>query len=107
MPCQYTETPEEIKVAKNKANRAIIAPYKRELDKVTRLLCWLMACYYRSSRVEFSNSIGTNQELLDWYKLHRQKDEVADKEAARQQALAKLNRQDRDALDLLCAPLQH
>lgn len=102
MPCRYDESPEEIAAAKTKEFERQAAPLKKELDKVTRLLCWVMQQReLADDEVEFSQRVGKSGELSDWYTVHRKKDEARLKRELREKALKKLTREERDALDLL------
>ena len=102
MPCRYDESPEEIAAAKTKEFEQLSRSLKKELDTTTRLLCWVMSRYHNSpSAGAFEEDVGTNTELLEWYDIHKQKDEAHKKAKLREKALKKLTREERAALDLL------
>ena len=69
MPCTYTETPEEIALRENELNAKAIAPYKKKLDKVTRLLCQVLTdCEI------LDDYIAKNEELKRWWEDHKKND---------------------------------
>ena len=61
-----------------------------------------MERYHNSDHeVDFSHEVGDNNELLDLYDEHKQKDEAGRKAKIREKALKKLTEEERDALELL------
>lgn len=70
MPCVYHESPEEKKSSKAVRNEN----RNKELDKVTRLLCWVMGHVEDCENTECIMVIPPNKELADWWLEHKNKD---------------------------------
>lgn len=97
MPCK-----DEYVEAENRRN------VNEKINKLTRMLCWLC------SRLNGNNAllIQSNEELRKWWEDHQNADairearELAEKTKAeiKNRALAKLNRQEREALGITEAP---
>ena len=85
---------------------------KLHLDKVTRLLCFIVeelkrlatspAAQTGGNRFELSNGIDrilTNKELFEWYKKHQEADRLAIQKI-KEKALAKLSQEEREVLGI-------
>ncbi|NBQ69312.1 MAG: hypothetical protein EBU46_10975 [Nitrosomonadaceae bacterium] len=100
MPCRYDESPEEIAAAKKKEFERLSSSLKKELDKTTRLLCWVMNLReHADHEVDFVHELDANAELAYWYNEHKKKDEARLQSALREKALKKLTRAERAAIE--------
>ena len=92
MPCFYEETPEERAASEQERKTKL----KNELDKVTRLLCWVMGeiKYYDGPTL-----LPKNEELENWYKEHEKRDEQRRKEV-KEAAKKKLTKEELQALGI-------
>jgi len=111
MPCRYDESAEEIEARKKASKKRIIQPYKKELDKVTRLLCSVMTqidmcredenC--RTSEEVLRKVINVS-DLLKWWGNHKERDAIREKTEAREvvkkKALEKLTLEEKRILGL-------
>jgi len=102
MPCTYTETPDEIR--QNERKR--LAHRKTELNKVTKLLCFVMTTLYdgESRPAQVAMALAKNTELQNWWSEHQKRDTIREKEEAREvvkkKALAKLSLEEKRILGL-------
>lgn len=71
MPCTYVESAEEIRIRLQKENARVIAPYKHETDKVTRLLCSVMTNLEDDLISSLKRKVPG---LSEWWKDHQAKD---------------------------------
>lgn len=107
MPCRYEESPQEIAAAKTTHRRLLVKPYVEKLDKLTRLLCWIMT-QREGISIEtrpgwFEEVISQNKELMNWWRAHQEEDAARiarELSTARNKALAKLSAADKKALGL-------
>jgi hypothetical protein len=81
MPCTYIETPDEIRKRKNAEKRQAIAPYRVELNNVTRLLCEVLTelekPYIPEKKLkEFKATIFSNPKLKAWWIDHQIRDNL-------------------------------
>lgn len=79
MPCTYTESAQEIAARQSATNRKLVAPYKRKLDKVTRLLCGVLTELEQPYLPErkfkaFKSAVMANPELVKWWAAHQKAD---------------------------------
>ena len=90
MPCTYIETPQEIADREREARNRTIKPYKKEIDKVTRLLCGVLTelsrefeptrqSDYASRLDEIAKNVFGNNELREWWIDHQHRDLMAKK----------------------------
>ena len=111
MPCSYQETPDEIRAAEEARKKKLISPYKKELDKVTRLLCKVMTEVEKAERdenvrdaEEVFDIIGSLADVQSWWKEHKKRDDIREKSEARESvkknALAKLTLEEKRILGL-------
>ena len=103
MPCTYIETPEEIAQSVKQAE----ARRNRELNKVTRLLCFVLSTLGEEDNRTVEDVIRAcdkNKELVDWRKEHERRDAIREKAEAREtvkkKALAKLSLEEKRILGL-------
>jgi len=90
MPCGYNEDH--------------TSDYIREIDTLTRLLCYV--CGRFKSQEQFRKALSENKELKEWWKNHQKEDEERVKKEAedkkisfiREKALKKLTVKERKAL---------
>jgi hypothetical protein len=105
MPCRYDESAEEIEARKKASRKRIIQPYKKELDRVTRLLCDVMTEYKNTeSAPEFVRYVFRHNELQEWWTEHQLRDAARLKKEAREEikkkALEKLTLEEKRILGL-------
>lgn len=96
MPCTYFETREEIAAASKKERQQ---KQRDELDKVTRLLCWVMKHVRDFEMQEAKTVLPVNKELEDWYEAHKEKDKQR-LEAIKAGAKKKLTKEEIKALGI-------
>ena len=81
MPCTYIESAQEIADRERKSKRRTVAPYKMEVDKVTRLLCFMLTQVSgtdsASMNPDFMKALADNTELRSWWIDHQHRDELA------------------------------
>jgi len=103
MPCTYTETPEEIAQSAKQAEQR----RNRELNKVTRLLCFVLSTLGEENNRTVEDVIRAcekNKELKAWRADHERRDAIREKaetrEVVKKKALAKLSVEERRVLGL-------
>jgi len=95
MPCVYTETPQERAASKQERKMKL----KNELDKVTRLLCWVMEKVDDYNVLEAADVLPDNKELEDWHLDHKNRD-AKRLQAVKEAAKKKLTKEELKALGI-------
>lgn len=107
MPCSYEESAEEIAAGQKAAKRKLIQPYKKELDKVTRLLCSVMTALDEAQEDEncttsedVFNIIGNMPSVQVWWKEHKKCDKIRMEKEEKNRVLSKLSEREKKILGL-------
>lgn len=78
MPCTYEETSTEIaerhRKRDNRVRAAVKLKYKKELDKLTRMLCGTLQAVEKAGNERFDYGVALPKEVVDWQEQHKKQD---------------------------------